>query len=172
MNKTRQLFLLCFLLFTGLFAYNWYVDEVIIEYENGTYVGEVSLGRVVWNGVPHGQGTYTFGSGSRLGDIYVGEFKDGKKHVQGTYTYADGSTYVGEHKDDKFHGQGTYTYTSGSKYVGEHKDDQKDGQGTYTYADGYKYVGGWNDGNQWNGTEYDKDGNVTGTFADGVKTEK
>ena len=32
---------------------------------------------------------------------------------QGTYTWADGSTYVGEWKDDKQHGQGTYTSVDG-----------------------------------------------------------
>ena len=31
----------------------------------------------------------------------------------GTYTYANGDRYVGEYKDDKRHGQGTYTYADG-----------------------------------------------------------
>ena len=29
------------------------------------------------------------------------EFKDGKKHGQGTFTFSDGSKYVGEYKDNK-----------------------------------------------------------------------
>ena len=33
------------------------------------------------------------------GDKYVGEYKDGKQHGQGTYTYANGDKYVGEYKD-------------------------------------------------------------------------
>ncbi len=42
-------------------------------------------------------------------DKYVGEFKDGKKHGQGTFTYANGDKYVGEFKDGYTkHGQGTY----------------------------------------------------------------
>ena len=32
---------------------------------------------------------------------YVGEYKDGKKHGQGTYTWSDGEKYVGEYKDGK-----------------------------------------------------------------------
>ena len=41
---------------------------------------------------------------------YVGEFKDGKRHGQGTFTNSrlDGG-YVGEWKDGEKHGQGTET---------------------------------------------------------------
>ena len=92
------------------------MGEITIDWEEGTYTGEVS------NGVPNGQGTYT---------------------------YLDGNKYVGEWKDGNFHGQGTETYPDGSKYVGEFKD-----------------------GKLWKGTEFDKDGNVTATFSDGVRTEK
>ena len=34
---------------------------------------------------------------------YVGEYKDGKKHGQGTYTWFDGGIYVGKWKDGKEH---------------------------------------------------------------------
>ena len=89
-------------------------------------------------------GTLTFADESQwAGDKYVGEFKDDKKHGQGTYTFADGTKYVGEFKDDKYHGQGTYTFADadGEQYVGEFKDGKKHGQGTYTYADGEKDAG-------------------------------
>ena len=80
-HKSRLLLLVSLFLLVGLFAFNWYANEVTVEYENGTYyAGEVSLGRIVWIGVPHGQGTWT---------------------------YPDGTKYVGEFKEDKFHGQGT-----------------------------------------------------------------
>ena len=39
------------------------------------------------------------------GDMYVGEFRDGKKHGQGTYEFANGETHVGEFKDDNYVGQ-------------------------------------------------------------------
>ena len=69
----------------------------------------------------------------------------------GTYPHgpnseAAGETYVGEWKDGGYHGQGTYTWAKGDKYVGEWKDHEEHGQGTYTYADGEKYVGEWADG--------------------------
>ena len=70
-----------------------------------------------------GKGTYIYGNGEWEGEKYVGEFKDGK-----------------------IHGQGTYTWTSGDKYVGEFKDDKKHGQGTYTFADGVDWKGLWIDG--------------------------
>ena len=43
---------------------------------------------------------------------------------------------------------------------GKFKDDKPNGQGTHTYSDGGKYVGEWKNGKEWNGTEYDKDGNI------------
>ena len=67
----------------------------------------------------------------------VGEFKDGKRNGQGTYTYSNGDMYEGEWKDGKYHGQGTYTFLSGSKFLGEFKD-----------------------GERWNGTLYNKNGNI------------
>ena len=72
---------------------------------------------------------------------YVGEYKDGKMHGQGTQSWADGAKYVGEYKDGKVHGQGTITWVDGGNYVGEWKDDNRHGQGTEIWANGDKYVG-------------------------------
>ena len=106
-----------------------------INYDDGSkYVGEVS------NGVPHGQGTYTFASG----DKYVGEWKNFLYHGHGTSIYADGSKYIGEYKDGVHHGQGTYTWANGAKFVGEYKDN-----------------------NRWNGVSYNADGTVRGTYSNG-----
>ena len=86
-------------------------------------------------------GTFNYTSGNK----YVGEWKDDKRHGQGTFTFGPGEfygdVYVGEWKDNLYHGQGTYTYADGDKYVGEWKDDQFHGQGTYTFADGERYAG-------------------------------
>jgi len=91
------------------------------------------------DGKRHGQGTYTLADGEK----YVGEWKDGLPNGQGTVTYADGDKYVGEWKDGKRHGQGTDTYAGGGKYVGEYKDGKWHGQGTYTFADGRVEEGIW-----------------------------
>ena len=60
-------------------------------------------------------------------------------------------------------------YTDGSKYAGEFKDGKEHGQGTYTWSDGRKYVGGVKDGKIWNGTVYDKYGNIIDNYLNGVK---
>ena len=73
----------------------------------------------------HGTGTYTYSStGSWVGDKYVGEFKEERKHGQGTYTWADGGKYVGEFKHGKIYGKGTYTYADGRIQEGIWKDDE------------------------------------------------
>ena len=106
-------------------------------------------------------GTDTFTSGVFAGAEYVGEFKDGKRNGQGTFTFADGGKHVGEFKDDKRNGQGTYTFPDGRKHVGEFQNDQPNGQGTSTWPDGAEYVGEFKDGKYH--------GQGTFTFADGGK---
>jgi len=121
------------------------------------------------DGKKHGQGTYTSGKGVGEGDKYVGEFKGGFKNGHGKYIWSDGDKYVGEFKDDKPNGQGTYTWSDGRKYEGEFEDGIKHGQGTWTSIEGYKYVGEWKENKSWNGKEYDKNGNVIGKFVNEVK---
>ena len=77
--------------------------------------------------------------------------------------------YGGDIKDGLANGQGKYNSSSGDKYVGEFKDGTKNGQGTMTLPDGSKYVGEFKDGEKWNGTQYDKDGNITKKYVNGVK---
>ena len=107
----------------------------------------------------NGQGTETFPNGYK----YVGEFKNGKRHGQGTYSWPywksllpgykgsykkyDGtfSKYVGEFKNGLRHGKGTQTYPDGYKYVGEFKDDEKNGQGIETLWYGAKFIGEFKD---------------------------
>ena len=62
-------------------------------------------------------------------DYYIGEFKDGNRHGQGTYWYANGTKYIGEFVNDNFHGKGTEYNADGQisregvwaddKYVGK-----------------------------------------------------
>ena len=86
---------------------------------------------------------------------------------QGTYIYPNGEKYVGDWKNGKYHGHGTFTYLDGNMYVGEFKDGLKNGQGTQTWLDGRKYVGEYKDGKTWNGTGYDKNGNIIRTWVNG-----
>jgi|ETNmetMinimDraft_11_1059920.scaffolds.fasta_scaffold86435_1 hypothetical protein len=101
--------------------------------------------------------SYTFENGNK----YVGEWKKGKLHGQGTHIWANGNKYVGEYKNDKMHGYGTFTSPPGHKYVGKWKNGRKHGQGTFTWADGNKYVGGWKKGKKYGvGTLTEADGTV------------
>ena len=97
-------------------------------------------------GEPHGRGTMTHRDGYK----YTGEFKDGKRHGQGTETDRF-NKYTGEWKDDKRNGKGTEsgigrTYTDERRYRGGWKDDKRHGQGTATFADGSKRTEEWKDG--------------------------
>jgi len=80
--------------------------------------------------------------------------------------------YKGEWKNEKLNGLGVMTYPDGGKYVGRWKDDKRNGQGTYTFPDGGKYVGEWKDGIPWNGTDYDKYGNIIGKFVNGKEIKQ
>ena len=79
----------------------------------------------------------------------------------------DFGKYVGEMKNGKPHGQGTQTWNSGGKYEGEWLDGYTHGQGTRTYWDGEKFVGELRFAVHWNGTYYDKDGNIVSKFVNG-----
>ena len=91
----------------------------------------------------HGQGTWTYESGEE----YVGEWKFGSRNGQGTEIFPDGYKYVGEFKNDKRNGQGTETYPDGWTYTGEFKDDKRNGQGTAILVNGKKKSGVWQDEN-------------------------
>jgi len=116
---------------------------------------------------PKAKRSYSIG-----GDSYEGEERVmfGRRDGQGIYTWANGTKFEGEWKRDKQHGKGTQTYPTGDKYVGDWQDGKQHGQGTYTWVDGRKYVGEWKDSVKWEGVEYDKDGRVVGTYAEGVYT--
>jgi len=92
-----------------------------------------------------------------------------EKKEQGNFTFPNGAKYKGELKDGIPNGQGTFTWSNGNKYVGEYKDGLLNGQGTSTLFDGRKYVGEFKDGKRWNGTMYDKEGNIIGKWWNGVK---
>ena len=73
--------------------------------------------------------------------------------------------------DVKEDGQCNWIYTNEAVYVEKWKAGTKNGQGIYTFADGRKYVGEWKDGNRWLGIEYDKHGNVTAIYVEGIRIE-
>ena len=82
-------------------------------------------------------GSFTYSDGSQ----YVGNWKMGKFHGEGTYIFASGEKYVGRFREDKYHGEGTYTYANGDRYVGEWEEGEFEGEGTYTRSTNGRYFG-------------------------------
>ncbi len=107
------------------------------------------------NGVPNGQGIFTYPDGRK----YFGQWKDGELNGHGTYTSPLRWKYEGEFKDSKFHGQGIYIYPDGERYMGQFNNGVQDGKGTLSYPDGRKYVGEFKNGIQ--------NGQGTNTFSNG-----
>jgi hypothetical protein len=71
--------------------------------------------------IPYGYGeTIYYGDGIK----YVGEVSNGLPHGQGRFTWADGETYVGDWKGGRRHGFGTQIFASGESFVGEFLDDR------------------------------------------------
>jgi len=131
---------------------------------NPQYKGEVKREYIIFGDyIREGVGSLTYSDG----DKYEGEWKDGQKHGQGTYTWSNGNKYVGEFKDGGKNGQGTFTWSDGKKYVGEYKEDLMNGQGTISWSNREKFVGEWKGGKQWNGTYYDKEGNIHSKVVNG-----
>ena len=55
---------------------------------------------------------------------------------EGTYTYATGAVYVGFWKDGKRHGQGITTSSNGEEYIGEYQNGLRSGYGVYSFPSG------------------------------------
>ena len=62
-------------------------------------------------------------------------------NCQGIQIFGDERKYTGEFKDGKRHGQGTLINPDGSKYIGQWKDGLPNGKGSEMWEDGTKYVG-------------------------------
>ena len=66
------------------------------------------------------------------GAKYVGEWKDGKIHGEGTMEWSDGGWYEGQWKNGKRHGKGTMRFSNDNKYVGQWENDKRHGKGVST----------------------------------------
>ena len=134
------------------------LSSTVIGEETGVlYLYETSTG-IKWKTLGVGQ----------VQPKYEGEITYGEPNGKGIETFPNGEKYVGEFKDDKPN-KGTFTWSDGDKYVGKFKDGEFHGQGTFSSKDGEKFVGEWKDDKEWNITEYDKNGNITGKWVNGVK---
>ena len=91
------------------------------------------------------------GPGTARGSaVYVGEFREGKKHGRGVKTWPWGDRYEGEFADDSKHGMGIYVWGArsafaGDRYEGAFANDKRSGYGVYLWASGDSYAGPWKD---------------------------
>lgn len=135
----------------------------------------------------NGKGTMVYYSTQK----YIGEFKDGRRHgqgtlylpldrvlkgnwrddelVEGTVTFADGTRYSGTWEFGYRHGHGVLTYPDGRKYIGEFHAGNRHGQGTMKYPDGRIYKGEFKNGKRTGiGTmTYPNSQIISGQFLDG-----
>jgi hypothetical protein len=120
---------------------NWYNDKAVkvcdinFPYKNHKLLNDAADGKI-----------------GPLGNLYDGEWKDGKYHGIGMFTWIsnDGTSYYeGSWRLGKRTGKGIYIFKNGQKYEGDFIDNKRTGKGTLKYSDSddrKEYVGDWIDG--------------------------
>jgi hypothetical protein len=82
------------------------------------------------NGLKHGNGTYYY----QNYDIYVGEFCDGLRCGHGKLVLASGDVFDGMFSNDQLNGEGTVYYkSSGDVFLGTFVGHKREGPGKYFY---------------------------------------
>ena len=120
--------------------------EKSVESKRTLENGDVYEGDFV-NGKPHGKGKLT----NENGGVYEGYFIDGEPHGKGKYTYSGGSFYEGDYVKGERTGKGKFIYGGdtafhGDVYEGDFSNGKFFGKGKYTHADGSVYEGDFVDG--------------------------
>ncbi len=87
------------------------------------YVGELTEDCAYRDGL----GTYYW---MDLGRIYVGQFRNGKRHGYGIQASVSGQRHTGMWKNGKKHGSGSIRFTSGKTCTGLWRDGHMIGEGT------------------------------------------
>lgn len=111
-------------------------DNVMKNFSDGVYVGEIKDGK------RNGNGTMTYSNGNE----YSGGWKDDIQSGEGVFTWANGDVYEGNFDSGKMSGQGKKTtkFANGEISVieGVFEDGMVSGQikMDYTFADGTKFV--------------------------------
>ncbi|KAJ7561478.1 hypothetical protein O6H91_03G030200 [Diphasiastrum complanatum] len=130
--------------------------------------------------------TWTIGSKSKLerskfygdgvqnysnGDVYEGEFYQGRCSGSGVYCFHLSGKYEGDWVDGKFDGYGVETWARGSRYRGQYWQGMRDGYGIYRFYTGDVYSGEWSKGqSHGNGVQTCEDGSrYVGDFKHGMK---
>ncbi|KAH7849867.1 hypothetical protein Vadar_024171 [Vaccinium darrowii] len=105
------------------------------------------------------------------GDVYEGEFHNGKCSGCGVYYYYMSGRYEGDWIDGKYDGFGVETWARGSRYRGQYRQGLRHGFGVYRFYTGDVYAGEWSNGQSHGcGVHTCEDGSrFVGEFKWGVK---
>ncbi|KAJ7555442.1 hypothetical protein O6H91_05G038000 [Diphasiastrum complanatum] len=105
------------------------------------------------------------------GDIYEGEFYQGKSSGSGVYSFYRSGKYEGDWVDGEFDGYGVETWEAGSRYRGQYKRGLRNGYGVYRFHNGDEYSGEWANGQSHGcGVQRCGDGSkYIGLFRSGMK---
>ena len=60
---------------------------------------------------------------------YEGEWAGGRRHGEGTMSFADGRVYIGAWSGGDIHGRGLLSWPDGARYEGEFRGGVSDGRG-------------------------------------------
>lgn len=108
----------------------------------GTYIGQFTAGLRGCEAranpdTSSSEGTFTYVNG----DIYVGQWRAGKKHGKGTYTYAkDGTSMIGDWQDGKIV-NGKWVFPNGTFYTGRFRYNKPWGKGVWIFKNGNQMTG-------------------------------
>lgn len=116
----------------------------------GTYLGHFTAGQR-GRGAESPPETLSEGTFSYVnGDNYVGQWQDGKKHGQGSYTYAkDGTKLVGEWVTGKIV-SGKWIFPNGTFYSGRFRYNKPFGKGVWVFQNGNQLTGTYDQKEQVN----------------------
>ena len=134
--ESRDLLVLSIIL---LMLYIFY-HMILILIPEGThkYIGEKNKLKQ-----PHGKGKLI----GHNGDIYNGNFFNGKMHGYGEYHFKEGGGYYkGEFKNGEYSGNGIEKYSNGNVFIGTFLKGLRDGSGRMNYGNGSWYQGDWKAG--------------------------
>lgn len=126
----------------------------------------------------NGHGVRT-GCGDHEGDRYVGEFRSGRYHGAGTYSFGRNTSnqqgsirYQGEWLSDRRSGYGVYEWEAG-RHGGTY-DNVRVGPGVFRFTNGWRYEGDYRgDRRNGYGVEWRPDGTIdrAGIWTDGELTQ-